>query len=255
MKYKFSDALTLLELSISIIIISILVILTLSIDSLRDKAEISNNYIEAKELIGKIHLFKVKYGTLPGDIPNPKKFLPNSVGYGNGNGKIDGQYTTVGSFGFNEETIVMNHLSNASLVEGSFSGAFGNNYSFSSNIYPSKNKRTGFSIYGTGALIPQLVSSFYDKYNNVLSQGGKHSYGSLTRYSKVFLTSLEAEYLDRKFDDGLPFKGNIRAFYIDPSQSETTGQHLCMNGTTVSATYNVTAHQTKHTCSILYNIN
>ena len=159
-----------------------------------------------------IHLFSDKYQGLPGDLRNATDFwgamasCPNSTSgigtrtcNGDGNGKIE-DYVPINT----EFVLFWQHLSNAGLIKGKYTGAWVS--SFGGPIAPGQLGLINESICIHSAWYGNNIGSsdterFEGDYGNVLIV-------SATDF-KPFTTE-EAYGIDKKTDDGLPGRGQVR---------------------------------------------
>lgn len=172
--------------------------------------------------------FQLKYNALPGDMPNATKFWGTAAGgcpfYGNAtpgaatcNGNGDGQIgneTYLSSEYQNgvqpEEWLFWQHLANAGLIAGQYTGDGPGNGGGSDLIYPGlTSPLAGFnSINGTGVVAVTYGAPYGAGLpsNNYIVAGAQYT-GDY--FGGEIFTPEQAGYIDTKFDDGYPFTGWI----------------------------------------------
>jgi len=239
-------AFTLVELAIVLVIIGLVVGGVLVGRDLISAAEIRSQISQIEKYNVAANTFKIKYGYLPGDIPEPHasgfgfKARGAGEGTGDGNGVIQGAWnpldnepSAVGSVILCGETgMFWVDLSTANLIDGSFNILL-------PNAYPATN--TALSEAGNGSSNTLLKSYFpkakiganyvhvwsggYFGQNNrknyfgimpstavvwsssFISQCGTVSYPMLS--SAYPMTVNQAYNIDAKIDDGLPQSGKV----------------------------------------------
>lgn len=219
---------TLIQLSIALVIIGLIVGGILMGKDLIDAAKLRSIATEKERFTTAAITFRLKYGQIPGDITNATQFWPadtncpdtalNSVPKvntcnGNGDGRIN-PYLMPGLSHTHryEARRFWQHLANANLIDGSYTGVAGPGDSFQStltlNAPASKyGGKTGWGIY-----------SFWGTGNGTNGYAGK-SYASnyfifgteRTNFqpNAVALTGPQTKSIDEKFDDGKPGSGKL----------------------------------------------
>ncbi len=211
---------TLVELSIVLVILGLLVGGVLAGQALIRISElraISSEYEKYRTSIG---AFKVKYMAIPGDMPNAVQFWGAATGStADGTDASCMAYTTATSpntcngdgdnlvaedSGTTHELLrAWQHLSNAGMVEGSYTGVpSGGGQEIGVNVPTSKLSGSGWMIQGLGNYSGNAIF-FAAKYGNVLNVG------PLTGGS---VTGQEAFMIDQKMDDGKPNTGRMLAY-------------------------------------------
>ena len=222
----YSNGFTLLELSIVIVIIGLIVAGISAGSSLVTQAQLRSITSELKQFDAAINGFVLQYDALPGDMSNATDYWPScgSAGLtdaqcnGNSNGLIRdgislGNYTDV-----DEASRAWVHLSNAGLVDGTFSGAYEN----STEILETQVPTSAYPNIGYGfGDAAQAVTAGWDSTNGTdvaksyLKIGSPIDDGSSDRIGASEFTSSQASSqalsLDSKIDDGKPGQGR---FYI-----------------------------------------
>ncbi len=210
---------TLVELSIVLVILGLLTGGILSGQSLIRAAELRSVGTEFQRYRTAVHSFRDKYFALPGDMSNATSFWTSLGGTGsdvtcqntaatgaptcNGNGNNQVFTSVVNN---DEQLRFWQHLANAGLIEGSYTGVVGAAYVPGGNVGPSKLANsywwTGTST-GTGA--PALLFQ--------LPAGGYFNIGNtgavITTAGSFTLMPEEAWNIDTKLDDGKPGTGTV----------------------------------------------
>jgi prepilin-type N-terminal cleavage/methylation domain-containing protein len=211
---------SLIELSIGLVIIGLLTGGILAGQSLLRNAEVKTVISDYEKYKGAAIAFRQKYDALPGDFANaiatwgaahatPATCVTTASTTvatcdGNENGIIDG-WTTTSS---NESYRFWQHLVNAGLIEGQFSGITQGSTTYSSTTANSPRGRLSNSLWfawnwgtqsGHGSL-------FDGAYNNYLLLGvmAANNYPSA-----AVLKAEEAWNIDTKVDDGKPATGTM----------------------------------------------
>ena len=159
---------------------------------------------------------------------------------GNGNGLI--QAFTLGPV---EHFRAWQHLANAGLVEGNYTGVTGpahanEDANIGVNVPRGRISNSGFGWNAVGTVIGGADADYFDgNYANVLHFGGN---GNANMYYPLIKPE-EQWNIDNKMDDGLPSQGSLRSF--KNGSSLTPG---CAAASNVA--YNLTA--TGNLCSIIF---
>lgn len=220
------SAFSLVELSIVLVILGLLTGGILTGQNLIKAAELRSVATELTTYQTAVLTFRDKYRALPGDINNATLFWgaaatcpPTSAAplttaatcNGNGNGMIESAAVTA-----NETFTLWQHLANAELIKGKYSGtANSTSYSMRQTILSVNIPQSRFSnsvgwypmVLGT----QNISSTFWieGSYGNVLLFGEEDANG----FHEVLpgLKSEEAWNIDTKIDDGKPGSGNFVA--------------------------------------------
>jgi prepilin-type N-terminal cleavage/methylation domain-containing protein len=216
---------SLVELSIVLVILGLLTggILT------------GRNLIRASELKGVVSEFHVyqtaimtfqdEYGALPGDLPNATNYwgvdpdgCPEHTNYtpkretcdGDGDGRIS-VFDNINSMNtdFPERFRAWQHLANAGLIEGAYTGVSGpgsNRRAIPGENTPlSRMGKAGWGLSNYNCCVGNNENFYFD-YGNHLLFGADD--GSLSNGAPV-LTPKEAWVIDGKVDDGLAVSGRV----------------------------------------------
>jgi len=254
MRHGFS----LVELSIVLVILGLLVGGVLTGQSLIRAAELRSVSTEFSKYQAAVNTFRDKYFALPGDMRNATSFWGASDGTtgitvackttaavgaltcnGDGNGLIESTVT------YSQEWYrAWQHLANAGLVEGSYTGVSGAAHAtldtnFGTNAPRSKIANAGFvlqiaSYSGASLLSPFTLNQLVFGISGSASEDGD-------------LGAIKAEdawNIDTKMDDGLPGRGKLRTF------TNTYRPNCASTDDPATATYQLT-NTTTDACSLI----
>lgn len=215
---------SLVELSIVLVILGLLVGGILAGQSLIRASELRSVSTEYQRYVSAIAAFRDKYFMLPGDITNATSFwtagtCPGTSASpatgpatcnGDGNGQI--QRTPTGGAS-NEVYRFWQHLANAGLVEGTFSGV-ANSTTYNDpesrvgwNVPASKWSKAGWTPLFVGAQDITNTVWFEGAYGHIFYFGASNA-GDYT--GEPVLKPEEAWNVDTKLDDGKPGTGVVR---------------------------------------------
>lgn len=232
---------TLIELSIVLVVIGLIVGGVLVGQDLIKAAEVRSQISQIEKFNTAANTFKLKYGGLPGDIPEPHAsgfgFVArgSNRGEGDGNGKIEGACdvslcsTPIESYfgavqGWGETAVFFRDLGASGLVAGNF------NYASSDQSYtPSsvtENSSPNLSNFMAKAKIGgsnylYVWSGGYGAYagktantTNYFAVSGVIDLGGNSIVTRAGISVIDAYNIDKKIDDGLPQSGNVMAIYV-----------------------------------------
>ena len=245
---------TLVELSIVLVILGLLVGGVLTGQSLIRAAELRSVTTQFNNYVTAANTFRDKYFAIPGDMTNATSFwgtahatpatCVTTVGTGtqtcNGNG--DGQIFP--STGSHETYRFWQHLVNAGLIEGNYTGVQGGGMWYSTTANSPAGKISG-TLWFAHYWAPQSSgSSVFDGiYNNFLLFGaavvGDYPYGGA-------LKPEEAWNIDTKTDDGKPATGRLVV--------NTNGNFAACTDASASSTLtaNYLLSATGKTCALMF---
>ncbi len=262
---RHASGFSLVELAIVLVILGLLVGGILAGRALIRASELRSIGTDLNRYKTAVMAFKDKYFALPGDMPNATAFwgaADGNDGLGldcyetdstglqttcNGDGNTGIQYSSI-NYG-NEKFRSWQHLANAGLIEGTYSGQ--------------ASVTTGASTRSVGAdpspRLPasKLAGAWYDmhwvgncgsssswcwegSYRNTIYVGTPDSAGDLLE--KGVMTGADMWNIDTKIDDGVPATGRIRTY---------KGRPLCNLSSSNGAEYNLSSTSTID-CHIIY---
>lgn len=234
MRSTMRQGFSLLEISIVLTVVGLIVGGILVGKNLVRASEIRSVLEDLKQYRSAVQMFETQYNALPGDMKNATQFWgavaggtavgvdATCVAYfdatqtprtatcnGDGNGQIDSP-----SNFWSEPWLVWQHLANAGMVEGSYTGQGQSAYGTPQNNNPvvgssSPKSKVNDLTYALRWInnITNAAHSFYfvGAYGNVFMVGQK------TELDDVVMTAEEAFEIDSKLDDGLPGTGGVRS--------------------------------------------
>lgn len=226
---------SLVELSIVLVILGLLTGGILAGQSLIRAAEIRNVSVELDKYFTASRSFRDKYFAMPGDMTNATKFwqaqdptpatckvTPSSSALtcdGDGDGRI--LDTAAGS---NEPFRYWQHLANAGLIEGTYTGVSdppspaGLGATLGTNVPRSKIGNAGYTIvyYNSPGMV--MLYDRNNQYGNTIIFGTKNVFTDAPA-----LTPEEAWNIDTKIDDGKAARGRLLPFNSLLNAGCTTG--------------------------------
>lgn len=237
---RLPSGFSLVELSIVLVILGLLVGGILAGQSLIRASELRAVATERDRYTTAVMAFRNKYFALPGDFTKATDFwgtaanCPGTSAQGSTNattcnGDGNGMLTTNGGSA-NELYRFWQHLANAGLIEGTYSGvqgaADGNDSVIGANVPGSKLATGGWSVYWLGSQ-PSSVTLWPGEYGNTLMFGATRV-GDPT--SAGVLKPEEAWNIDTKTDDGLPRSGRVVPYKNDavPNCSDSSNDDTAL---------------------------
>lgn len=228
---------SLIELSVVLVILALLTGGILGGRALINAAELRAVATEHNKFTTAINAFNSKYDALPGDMKDATSYWGNAQNGGTG-GECTNTYTAftdgVQTCNGDDNGIVENdeayrfwqHLANAELIEGTYTGTQGSagvtHWEIGVNAPASRAKNAGWSnLYNsTGA---SILWSYMDVPVEAVYLGGQDA-TNITR-QPVF-TSSELWSIDTKIDDGKPGRGILRTrLWANCSDATSRTQH------------------------------
>lgn len=252
------SAFTLIELSIVLVIIGLLVGAVFVGHQLRTAARVRSLISQVDQYKTAINTFKLKYGYLPGDIPDPTAsgfgFAARGsyAGQGDGNGIIEGNVNqlSTGNRGYTfrsgETLTIWRDLTASQLVSGSFTlaSSTSNISTITASTSPSIDDYFPKASIGNGNyLVAWSTATSRQNYLSVQAIIDVGSQGSGTMKAFAGLTVNQAYSIDSKLDDGIPQTGQILARYT--SNNSIDGWYPA--GVTSGGTIGYGATSTAHT--------
>ena len=212
---------SLVELSIVLVILGLLTGGILAGQNLIRASELRSITTQFSSYNAAVNTFRDKYFSLPGDFRDATKFwgsapsCPGTAGTGtqtcDGNG--DGSILTVGSGGdYVERYMFWQHLANAGLIEGSYTGmagAGGNKDSVPDENVPSGKFKQSIWYADTRSDSGNTTLLFQLDYGNHFILGVDR--GASNRPLNTMLAPAELWGIDTKMDDGRPAYGKVIA--------------------------------------------
>jgi len=202
-------------------------------------AEIRSIVEEEKRIVSAAHLFKDKYRAWPGDLTNAAQYwgmldatpatckaTPSNAKAtcnGDGNGRVQ---ESAASY---EHLRFWQHLANAGLYEGKFTGTQALGASAPYLMWTPDNTPLG-RINGTGygvmwggdvnGYVTGVDELFEGQYGHLVQFGRFERFPTLGRTLLAVLTPEEMLNFDLKYDDGRPGTGHIRTWKPDSDVSD-----------------------------------
>lgn len=218
---------TLLELAIVIAIMGLLVGSVLAAQELIRGAAVRAQLRQIESYRQAVNTFQVKYGGLPGDLPDPQatsfgfKTRGLYAGEGDGNGTIQSMsanapLSTQPGGGCGESGVFWVDLSRAGLIPNNFSVA-------STTVVTNSFGPGGGYLYYLDDLLPRAKLQ-NDHFIYVFGAEGRNYFGLSSVdhawnqiYSNTTMRVMDAYDMDKKVDDGLPASGTVTAEYQNAS--------------------------------------
>jgi len=228
-------AFSLLELSIVLVIIGLIAGGIVSGANMIRAAEVRAVITETQRYMTSVNTFRDKYLGVPGDLKNAEAFWgsmtncgaasPSGTGTQTCNGDGDGIVEpAAAALQTGENFGIWQHLSNAGLIEGVYSGIAGtlntNHALLGENQPESKLSGAGWALsyWDNSAGTSGITYSF--NYGNQLGFAAVNS--STGAPNQPVLTPPEAWSIDKKVDDGRPAYGKVIARNYIPCTTSTT---------------------------------
>ncbi len=248
-----NKAFSLVELSIVLVILGLLTGGILAGQSLIRAAELRSVPTEHSRYIAATQTFRDKYFAIPGDMTNATKFWGSLGGAGNdgtcnviestntatcdgdGSGNlVDGLV----SISTSESYRYWQHLANAGLIEGQYTGSHTGGPQTGRNIPPSKASRGRWTVSVYDAPHTGNIVLFGGDYGNhlVFNADGFASFTANT----AALKPEEAWNIDTKMDDGVPGTGKIISNKGATMGNYCTSAALLIYPADIGATYMLT---------------
>lgn len=253
---------SLVELAIVLVIIGLIVGGILTGQDLIRASELNSVVADANKYKTAINTFRIKYNGLPGDLKNAESYwgtqhataatcsstasTTTATCNGDGDGRIS--YSISYSPRSAETFRLWQHLANAGLIPGSFTGSYGAGGAYAAvvgtNVPESQIKSGGFIVQGAedGGW---TVQTFFPSTVNYMTFGAAPGNGGLVN---PIISNAEAYSIDAKNDDGLPGFGEIQTM-------TAAGLAGCASSSTASsAAYNLSI-TTAQACNVLFKLN
>ncbi len=238
---------SLVELSIVLVILGLLTGGILAGQSLIRAAELRGSIQELSSHTSAIYTFRDKYFAMPGDMTNATAFWGIAAGStgadttcrlaattdgstcdGDGDGQVSGATTGSTYAQRNEYYRFWQHLANAGLIKGNYTGAIdAGGFERDVNVPSSRIDSSSFwmSVYSTASAGNAFIFS--------------QPAGNTLRITPTAYNGEECWNVDTKLDDGKPNTGKMMAYKGDPSALVTTRANVAPPGD-ADAEYNLT---------------
>lgn len=238
-----SEAFTLVELAITLVIVGLVVGGVLVGQDLIKSSENRATIAQAEKYNAAINTFRAKYNGLPGDIASyhaaafglfSETTLSGTAGHQDGNGLIEGGSS--GSTAPVGETLSFwRHLSDANLVDGALGSSGNASLSITTGLVTANVTVPAQSLPATKYTPANyfiVYSSLGFNYFQILPITQIQAVPAYT-YGTVGLTPLRAFIIDQKIDDGLPNTGIVQAKSItsvngNPSFNASSASSNCL---------------------------
>ncbi len=220
--YAQDNGFSLVELSIVLVILGLLTGGILTGQNLIRAAELRSVTTEFQALQTAAMTFRDKYFALPGDMTNAETFWgsmtncgaasPSGTGTQTCNGDGDGVIALAPAAQTGENHTFWQQLSNANLLEGSYSGISGPSGEYISGVNVPKSRLGNNALWAVAWYGPRFShpDDFDGNYRNVFALRNNNDSPGPGINAGV-LTTEEAWNIDTKIDDGFPGQGNVRA--------------------------------------------
>ena len=262
---------SLVELSIVLVILGLLTGGILTGQNLIRAAELRSVTTEYANHKTAINTFRDKYFSLPGDMTNATAFwgaahttpatCPGTAGTGtetcDGDGDGDIEFPA-GASEFGESFTFWQHMANAGLVEGNYTGVAAaggvDDSIIGTNVPSSKLSSAGWSIEGIGSFDITDTDFYEGSYGNIFYFGAKIP-DEVT--GAPILSPEEAWNIDTKLDDSKPGTGVLR---IMENQGDATAGQGCTNAdpsnaAALASTVDYDLLSTGTECTLIFNAN
>lgn len=260
-------AFSLVELSIVLVILGLLVGGILAGQSLIRASELRAVTNEYQRYTTAVFAFRDKYFALPGDMTNATSFWGTaaacpgtsstpSTTSATCNGDGDGRMLWTAGPTSNEIFRSWQHLANAGLIEGTYSGVANSttvsNYTYGlvgTNLPRSKMNNAGWAFFHAGSVAISDTTFFDGQYGNLLFFGAN----TATSLSEgVILKPEEAWNIDTKLDDGKPATGAVVSRENSGGSTSTACSDLAASTTVSLAASNYSLSNTGINCPLVF---
>lgn len=254
------SAFSLVELSIVLVILGLLTGGILGGQSLIRAAELRSVTADAGRYTAAVMSFRDKYFAMPGDMANATAFwgtaasCPNGASStvtcnGDGDGTIDYDNSVDSPY---EGYRAWQHLANAGLVEGNYTGEF--NTSLYTPGVNAPRSRLANGVWGLWWVQTRAMTGWGPPSGGTLLAIGSISGSATGRWHNALFKPEEAWNIDAKVDDGRPFTGAVNsmgsAAIYAPNCTDGDSMPIA---TAVASTYNLDFTGTA--CLLMFTIN
>lgn len=269
---------TLVELAIVLIIIGLITGGVVGAQSLITSSKRQSVIREIDQYQTAIRAFKLEYDALPGDFDEAEDYWGTisdscgTAGTGTGtqtcNGDGDKQIDFIGFYAANQEMWrFWQHLSNAEIIPGNFAGKMQFSGACALSPYawcgipnttsPESDFAAGaawIAFYANGTTTGTTYGKSKDRNILALASFTGENYTTPGLTGNIFgvpVKPLDARFMDRKIDDGLPNRGIMVNFNSEGSSAGATNPN-CVTGTNDSMAYDIS--YTEPACHIVVDI-
>ncbi|MFN7038361.1 MAG: prepilin-type N-terminal cleavage/methylation domain-containing protein [Alphaproteobacteria bacterium] len=241
-----TNAFTIIEISIVLVIVSIIIGIILvsgnliKIASYRAIISDSNYYLRA------VDNFSLKYNALPGDINNSSQYNwrnvnGNLITDGNNDGKIG---LGDGSDPIGESIRAWAHLSISGTIKGNYTGESNGTPIYLSQINTPITPLEGsfYSLYYF-----DYTTGIYGKWQNALAFAALNPSTNIP-WANSILTPSDAYQIDSKADDGSPYTGQIYTIRGE----ESSGLSKCVSADYSSSSASYLFNDNSISCRLLF---
>ena len=266
-RHRTKNGFSLLELSVVLTVIALVAGGVMVGKDMIRQSGVRSIMTDVQKVKGAVDTFRETYQALPGDMPNATNIwgtaavCPPTADFqgpatcnGNGNGML--LINDIAASVAPEWFYAWQHLANAKLIEGSYTGRPGAGGVRQAvpgvNVMAGKMRGTGFTL-DTELIVVENNTSFWSGNYMLLLFFGTQTSGHTFGYT---LTPEEAYRIDEKMDDGKPGLGIVRA-YKDAAIPATGQECITPNGATTlpekfSATYE--RDRSARSCRIFFSL-
>jgi prepilin-type N-terminal cleavage/methylation domain-containing protein len=258
----YKKGFTLIELAIVIIVMGFLIAGIVGGQSLIESTKRQGIITDIEKYKTALLAFKLEYDALPGDFQEATEYwgeIDDSSGTncstvsgddtqtcdGNGDGKIE--YVKGGAYLRHESWRAWQHLSNAGIIKGSYTGISGTECTdVSMCTLPGINAPESTFDGASWHLFYVNSSGGWagkNKSRNILALGNPNRTTDLYkgRWIGKALTAKTMKYIDEKIDDGRPFRGElVNMSGTSPNSASKCADNSSNNYSTPNASYDIT---------------
>lgn len=199
LKQKYwQEGIGLVEIAIALVVIGILIGAVIQGKHLIDQARVNSIITEVQNIRLKVQRFKQKYGFLPGDFPYASRDIQSTIPNGEGTGLLNGNPFSADS--------------SAGRFWLHINAADGIIYSLSKTL----NYGDGLTECGLGGGYTAISNPMESMQGTWIVLGSKTSDSS---GEGALLTPEQAQFIDKKLDNGSPLTGRVRSLDINHQTS------------------------------------
>lgn len=257
---------TLIEMSIVVVIIGLLAGGIMAGQSLVRASRVGSVIVDVNRVRQSVQIFRQKYNALPGDFSGAtvvwgevSAACTDSAATsaltcnGNGDGKIGAITSTAVPATSYEIPRAWQHLNNAGLADGTFSGAPSLSTAPRSNRVGVNAPATRFEeatmVMASVSTNPATDAIFFNAYEDVIMFGRFTPDGNTWPLYALLLPS-EAESIDLKTDDGRPGTGSLKSLRNGSSYTANCATTAVVD----TAEYTVGTQASNKVCSLVFSL-